>query len=409
MVPSDTSIILVKNIFRHSKSMVSPLFLLWQLVVIIFTKRWGCAKILVRGGKMKRYRLLFLIAVCFMIMPVVSAKEVNHFVSKVDNDVVLENDYNSSVAAAGQNVEFTGNTKGVLASAGNNIKVKGTSDYAFIAGNDINVNGVINNDGFIAGNIITFGSDTVIKRDMVIAGSDVELSGNFERNVSVYAGKVSVKGANIKGNLKVYTERVTLDGTSIVGGTLYYPEDSKYKASEGANIGKVEKTAAIQTEDEENYFATLSAKIWSFLGLALIFAAMSLFIPNIFDKINEKYEKFEVSEAVEVFTKGLVVLILVPVVALLLCLTMIGIPLGIILLILYGLSLYLTTIFTAYLIGYKVWQKFFNKEAHILFFGLIGLTLLLILELIPGVRTLVMIISLLVGLGLIFDVLKRNE
>ena len=189
---------------------------------------------------------------------------------------------------------------------------------------------------------------------------------------------------------------------------MYYPEDSNYKASKESHIANTQKTPAIQTEDEENYFATLTSKIWSFLGLALIFAAMSLFFPQIFDKINDKYEKFEVSEAVEVFTKGLVVLILVPVVALLLCITMIGIPLGIVLLILYGLSLYLTTIFTSYLVGYKIWQKVFNKEAHVLLFGLIGLFVILILELIPGVRTLVAIVSVLVGLGVIFDMFKKQ-
>ena len=87
---------------------------------------------------------------------------------------------------------------------------------------------------------------------------------------------------------------------------------------------------------------------------------------------------------------------------------MIGIPLGIVLLILYGLSLYLTTIFTSYLVGYKIWQKVFNKEAHVLLFGLIGLFVILILELIPGVRTLVAIVSVLVGLGVIFDMFKKQ-
>ena len=128
-----------------------------------------------------------------------------------------------------------------------------------------------------------------------------------------------------------------------------------------------------------------------------------------FNNINEKYEEFKVSEGIEVFTKGLVAFILVPLIAIILCLTMIGIPLGIILGILYGIALYLTTIFTAYLVGYKIWQKVFNKEAHILLFGLVGLFVLLILELIPGVRIAVSIISVLVGLGLILELFKNNK
>lgn len=356
---------------------------------------------------MKKYKILIVIALCFMLIPTAKAKEINHFTSKVDEDVELADTYNSSVAGAGQSIELTGEVNGFSAIAGNNIKMQGRTEYAFIAGNDIKINSNINNDAFVAGNIITFENDTIIKRDTVVAGSDVELNGTFERNVSIYAGKVNIKNAKIKGNLKIFSENINVDKESIVEGTLYYPENSQYQVKEGANINKIEKTPAIQTEDEENYFATLSAKIWSFLGLALIFAAMTLFFPAIFDKINEKYDKFEVSEAVEVFTKGLVVLILVPVISLLLFLTMIGIPLGIVLLIIYGLSLYLSTIFTSYLIGYKIWQKVFNKEAHILLFGLIGLFVLFILKLIPGVGTLVSIITLLVGLGMIFDTLRK--
>lgn len=355
---------------------------------------------------MKKYMILAVIAFCFTLVPVASAKEVNHFVSKVSDDVELISTYNGSVASAGQNIELNGNVKGLSALAGNNIKFNGTSDYIAIAGNNINITSTINNDAFVAGNIITL-DNAIIKRDLIAAGSDVQISGTFERNVSIYAGKVTVKNAKIKGNLKIYSDSINITKNSSVEGTLYYPENSKYKVSEDVTINKTEKTPAIQTEDEENYFATLSAKIWSFLGLALIFAAMTLFFPNMFDRINEKYEKLEVSEAVEAFTKGLVVLILVPVISLLLFLTMIGIPLGIVLLIVYGLSLYLTTIFTAYLIGYKIWQKVFNKEAHILLFGLIGLFVILILQLIPGVKALVTIISILVGLGLIFDSLRK--
>lgn len=354
---------------------------------------------------MKKVMLLCLIAVVFVLAPSVQAKDVNHFVSKVDNDINLEDNYNSSVAAAGDTLNMNGTVHGISINAANNVTIDGTIDYGVIAGNLININGTINKDAFIAGNVVTLNS--AVKRDTIIAARDVELSGNFDRNVSVYANKITVKNANIKGNLKIYGKNLIIEDKTNIEGTLYYPEDCIYNQDSDVSIQLIEKTKAIQTEDEENYFATLSAKIWSFLGLALVFAAMTLFFPHLFDPINEKYEKFEISEAIEVFTKGLVIIILVPVIALLFIFTMLGIPLGIIMLILYGLALYLTTIFTSYLIGYKVWQKVFNKEAHILLFGLIGLFILLILEIIPGVRILTTIISVLVGLGLIFDTIKK--
>lgn len=356
---------------------------------------------------MKKFKFLIVFLLFFILCPTVMAKEVDHFTSKADNDVVMDKVYNSSIAVAGDSVSVNGIVRGFAAMAGNKVTLNGETDYGFLAGNSITLDGIVNNDVFVAGNLITSSTDAVFKRDVVIGGADIELNGTFGRNLSLYGTKVTLKNVNVAGNVKIYAESVTVEKGAIITGTLYYPEDSTYKASSEASIGATEKTAAIKTVDDENYFATVSAKVWSFLGLALVFAAISLFFPGLFNNINEKYAEFEISEALEVFTKGLVVMILVPVVAILLIFTMIGIPLGILLFLFYGISLYLTTIFTGYLIGYKVWQKVFDRDSHILFLGLIGLFILLILQLIPGVRILVTIISILVGLGLIFDTIKK--
>ncbi len=356
---------------------------------------------------MNKVKFLVVFLMFFAFTSPAYAQEVNHFTSKVDNDVVMSKEYNASIASAGDSVNVDGIVHGFSALAGNKVSLDGETDYCFIAGNSITLNGVVNNDAFIAGNLITASDDAVFKRDAVIGGTDIELSGNFGRNVSLYGTKVTLKNVNIAGNVRVYAESIVINKDVVITGTLYYPEDSKYRVNNDASIGSVQKTSAIKSEDDENYFATVSSKIWSFLGLALVFAAISLFFPNVFNNINEKYAEFELSEAVEVFTKGLVVIILVPVVAVLLIFTMIGIPLGILLFLFYGISIYLTSIFTGYLIGYKIWQKIFDKDAHILLFGIIGLFILLILQLIPGVRILATIISVLVGLGLIFDTIKK--
>lgn len=358
---------------------------------------------------MKKYGKYLLVLILFLICPTVEAKEIDHFTTKADNDVVIEDTYNASVAAAGDSVSFEGIIKGIALGAGNKVVLNGETDYAILLGNSITTNSKVNNDLFIGGNLVTIGDKSEFKRDAVIAGADVELNGKFDRNVSIYAQKVTLKNVNIKGNIKIYATNVIVDKTAKVEGTLSYPEDSKYSADKEAIIGKVVKTDAIQKHDDQNYFSTVSAKMWSFLCYALVFAAISLFFPRALNKINEKYEKAEFGEVIEVFTKGLVVIVLVPVVAVILCCTMIGIPLGIILVLLYGIAIYLTTIFAAYLLGYKIWQKVFKKDINVLFLGLIGLFILFLLGLIPGVRTLVSIITTLIGLGLIFDSIRSKK
>lgn len=356
---------------------------------------------------MKKYIKILMLLVLFAVIPTVDAKEINHFTSKVDNEVIIEDTYNASVAAAGENIEYGGKVNGIAFGASNKLSFNGIANYGVLAGNVIEVNGTINDDLIIAGNLITINKEANIKRDAIIAAADVEISGTFNRNVSIYASKVTFKNANIKGHVKLYVNQIEITKEATITGTLSYPQDSIYKAEKGAKIGKIEKTEAIQTQNDENFFTTVSAKIWSFLCLTLIFAAITLLFPNIFNKINDKYEKIEFNEVIEVFTKGLVTIILVPIIVVLLFCTLIGIPLAIIILLIFGILIYLTTIFTAYLLGYKIWQKVFDKDINMIALGLIGLFLLFLCSLIPGVRTLVSIITTLIGLGLIVNILKK--
>ena len=358
---------------------------------------------------MKKYIKCLIILAAFVLVPTVQAKEIDHFTSKIDNDVIIEDTYNASVAAAGENVKFDGKVNGISFGASNKIELNGESEYAMLAGNVIEVNGKTLKDLVIAGNLVTINKDANIGRDTIIAAADVEISGNFERNISIYAPKITFKNTNIKGNVKIYGQQIEVQKNTNIIGTLSYPEDSVYKADKGAKIGKTEKTEAIKQEDDENFFSTVSAKIWSFLCLTLIFAALTLIFPNLFTKLHDKYETIEIGEIVEVFTKGLVALILIPIIIILLLCTLIGIPLAIILLLFYGIAIYLSTIFAAYLLGYKIWQRVFDKDINMLALGLIGLFILFLCSLIPGVRTLVSILTTIIGLGLIVEVFRNKS
>ena len=356
---------------------------------------------------MKKFSKFMLILMLFLVSPV-SAKEINHFTSKVGNDIEVGDTYNASLVTAGETVGFDGIVKGIAFGAGYEVSFNGNADYAVLFGNSVNVKGTVNNDAFIAGNLITVDKNANFKRDAIIGGIDIELNGVFDRNVSIYGSKITFKDVTIKGNVKIYADSISIKKGTVIEGTLYYPEDSSYSASKEAVIGKVVKTEAIKSTDEENFFATITAKIWSFLSLTLIFAVMTLLLPGVFRKIDSKFENMGFNEGVEVFTKGLVIIIIVPVIAVLVCITVIGIPLGIISILLYGIAIYLAKIFTAYLLGYKIWQKVFKKDVHVLLIGILGLFILFLFSLIPGVRLLVTILVVLIGLGLIFDTIKNK-
>lgn len=116
-------------------------------------------------------------------------------------------------------------------------------------------------------------------------------------------------------------------------------------------------------------------------------------------------------DAVTLMGKGALALLLVPIIAFLLLLTIIGIPICVILILIYCLALYLSTVFVAYLIGYKVWNKTHKekKDTNMMLYGAIGLVIILVLELIPVVGSIVSILVLFGGLGVIFDMINDSR
>lgn len=346
---------------------------------------------------------LFLV---LMFVPFMVNAQTEHFYSEAGDDINLKEDINGSTAIAGMNVTFDNLIRGIALGAGNEVVLTGEVDYAVFAGNEVNIEGKVNNDAFIAGNLITASSSAQFKRDVIIAGNSVELSGDFARNVSVYANKVEVKGASVAGNLKLHASNIKIDGATALG-NLMYPEDASVDISEKAKINNTVKMEV--TEEEPTYFNVISSKVLSFVCYAFFFAIICLLFPKLIEKLEDRYQKMGGSLTVEIIAKGLIALILVPVIALILLTTVIGVPIGIVLIALYFIAMYLSTIFTAYVLGYKIWQKVFNKDMNMLLIGLIGLFVLLILNIIPGVRYLVAFITIVFGLGVILDHVLRTR
>ena len=104
---------------------------------------------------------------------------------------------------------------------------------------------------------------------------------------------------------------------------------------------------------------------------------------------------------------------LVPVAALFVMITVVGIPFGIIALIIYGLMIYLSTSVTGGVVGELVAKNLLKKKnLHIFLKYTIGIVIVAILKLIPVVGGLIGAVSLCFGFGylakLIFAPKKKS-
>lgn len=355
----------------------------------------------------KIYKLFLVLFMMFISINGVQAKQIDHFYGKIDSDIKLEDDVNGSTLLVSENTEMKSKAEGVSFLFGNKVVFDGQSEYGLFIGNSLEIAGIVSKDTFIGGNVITIEKGAELQRDTIIAGANVEIKGTISRNISIYASSVSFKGAKIEGNVKIQAGLIEVDDKTEIKGNLSYPEDASINVSKEVIEGKLIKTEALM-QSEDNFVTTMMSKFWSFMSLMLVFAVLSLVASKMFVRVQEEYNKFDFNKGLETFTKGLIFLVLTPIIICILFLMSIGIPLALILLALYFIVMYLSVIFTGYLIGYKIWQKFFNNDINLLVVGIFGIAILFVLSLIPGINFIVSMLSMVIGIGIIYDTLLKK-
>lgn len=346
---------------------------------------------------MKKILKVFLIML--LIPTFVMAKEKDSFFTKVGEQENITTNVNGSSLILGDSLAISNETKGVSLVFGNSISYTGNSEYGAIFGNTIAFAGKIN-DAAIFGNLIDFDEESNINRDIIIFGNSVNLSGNFKRDVRIYASSINIDNANINGDIYIDGEKLNIDKNSIIEGKLSYNDDIE-KNIKSKNIGSTKKYEV--EEDKESIGSIILAKISSWISLIVILAVLVFISPKLFDNIVKK------KEIGNIFGYGALLFIFLPIVAIILLFTSFAFSLSIISLMLYGILVYLSTIITGYYIGYYVWDKYINRVKTPYLVGILGITILFLLQLIPIVGTIINIVSIIFSFGIIVSLLKRKK
>lgn len=366
---------------------------------------------------MKKKFLVFLLAALLFVCPVIAAEtdciggpEGTDCVSTIEESAFKAGDsvtYNKEVLGsafiAGNIASFGGNSDGVLFIAGNSVDVKGEAEYALIAGNTITASGRVIKDSFIAGNILNIKAD--IGRDLYAVGSSVTLTGVIDRNVYIGAETVNLEDVEIMGDATIYGDRIIIGKGVEISGTLKYTEGK-------ATIDSSAKVGALETVEVNDYstikvnpiIVTLKAKAWSYLSILLVFVLMAVFTPILFRGVGK--DELSFLQIVTYIGYALVYLILVPMAAIMLMFLVIGIPLAFIALIVYGLTIYLAKAYMGYYIGRKIFAS--RKEENALVEGLVGITILYVVSLIPYVGPFVSFLACLCGIGIMLFTVYKN-
>ena len=304
----------------------------------------------------------------------------------------------------GQTVEQEITNDGLTFLAGQDIKSKSTLSYGFYAGETIDINDTIEKDLFVAGQTITING--TLSRDVFVAGQTVKIGSSVGRNLYAAGELVDLRGITVNGNVKVGAEKLLIDDDTVITGKLSINDDIKVD-------GKLDKEKFnIKYYKSENYEITepsfrekLSSKVTD-MAMGFIVLVALLYVAS---KTREKMHEMEFDGADYIMTafKGLVFVVVVPIILIVSCLFVFTFPLAMLALGAYVVIMCVASLVGQYYITRLLLVKFTNNDS-ILLAALSSVVGFGLIELIPYVGSIVSLLVFFFGVGLIYSLLRDN-
>src|SRR3989338_3767574 len=317
---------------------------------------------------MKKLLLFFLL---FLILPITHVLAQNSDSSikvyRIESDEIVDHD----VFAAAERVEIEGTVNGdVYAAAG-----------------QVYIDGTVNGDLLVAGGQINISGD--VSQNLRLAGGNLTIANNVGGDVEAAIGSIRLTpNANISGNMTYWSNEKSSVDDARVGGRVYFN-----RTEEGAE-SKIRNAAGK---------AGGAVSIGSFIFTLIMGIAFLMFFP----KFTMRASDFIKTRPLKSFFLGLLSIFIFADVFIVLAVTILGIPLALLLALLYCFSLYLAMIPVIYLIGSLLMGRF-GEERQEIWSLVAGLIIYWILILLP-VKPLVTFLVTFTGFGGAYLALKSRK
>ena len=340
--------------------------------------------------------ILSIMIVLMSITIQVSAKDLGSF--NAGDSIDQKQEVDATNFTAGNNVKVSSRINGANFVAGNNISLSSSQDILFTTGNVINAESITTKDAFLAGSRIDIKNSTV--RDLYAAAEIINIDSDINRNI--YAGGDTITiNSRINGDVRLAADKINIGENAVITGKLIYPEEANLSIASGALVEQKESYKSSSTNTEVTLVDKAKTYIITYLSMLVTGCIIIACNQKVLKKINK--EKLDVETVAKTMGVGFLSLVVTPIAAIITMITVIGIPISIISLILYGILIYLSIIPTAYYFGTKLLKD--NIENKYLIFA-ISLLVIYILKELPMIGWLIGLLSLCFGLGIDFKLMK---
>lgn len=319
-----------------------------------------------------------------------------------NDNVVMNQLVDGNVYIVGQNVEITGKVNGSLFVIADTVTFSKDSyimQSIYVCANELYLNGAAN-DLYAIANKVDMSYDSFMLRDLYVTANSFNFNGGAGRNAFV-----SAKDFNF----------VTTEGSAaIVYGNLTYTSSNELALSNDLVQGEIKYSKYENAFGEKSVQDIILDYIVDFLKVLLYTVAVFLLALWLAPKFVEKSSSFIGKKSAMALGVGIISFVVAIIVSICLLFSVIAIPLGFAIFVLFMLMLSIAFAVTTICITNKVKEKFKFNNKYSTALTLILVTLILwALEQIPYVGFVVSIIVSLIGFGItllyLFTKNKKDE
>jgi cytoskeletal protein CcmA (bactofilin family) len=310
---------------------------------------------------------------------------------------------NGDVFCGAQTVNISGSVKGDVICAAQTINISGSIEGSIrLAAQTVNLTGTVGRNATIVSQTINTDAKSAISGDASMAASTINLNGSIGRDLAATSSELKITGS-LGRDLTTSAKNIVLATGAKIGGGIDYTSKNKINQSSGAQVGGSITQHQPQGENKSNNLLFPFGGKFAFL-LVLMFIISALIITALLPQFVHRITNHGILHPWRGLATGLLASIVVPILAILLAITIVGIPVAILLVLSWLVISLSSGIFTAYLIGRRLW----GSQRNTLLILLLGSVVLIILFVIPIVGIIALVLASWMGEGMILAELEAR-
>lgn len=244
----------------------------------------------------------------------------------------------------------------------------------------------------------------LVGNDLFIGASSANLTGEVGRDIRASINRLTVDGP-VGGDIKAYVNELIFGSSAKVGGKVTYTSENEADVSSEAIIsGTLDRL----DPPSETITASPGRTAWSFVRPILSLLAATLVMTLLFPVLTSGTALTIKNKPGKSIGYGALVVFVAPIAALLLLISVVGMPIGFLSMLLYIVLIYLTRIFTGFFLADIVFKRF-NKKVHPVWTGLAGVLVLALFIKIPYLGWLIHVAAVLFAAGALIIYLAEEK